>query len=511
MFTMACWLVTGHALLPVIVLHAQSPLRARDTIQAGALPDGLAHITTDTGDFAPGHRDFARYATPLQCLAAARTELQYRRRTRAAQLSADSVRFVAPEGDTVPVPVTRVARACGARFLTPPAVASAAPAMLPELLTLAFFTQNDTVVARVIDRQLADAPTDSTRQAVRLTAVGAALQAEPARIRLADSLVDFVDAQYPHELVVRMAAHQLLLRDAERQFDRVRFRREVTRILSLAQGMTSADALRGGGGIVLDTYRSLMLLTFVEHPDSMRVIAHEGQQTFQRPVFTTWLMQRTFGHPTASPDSMFVWLAPSYSGAVIDGRRTFPLHAQHWFSADGDTVQPAPGAISLVIYPHYDCYHQNLAMKHYWEQCEQTFARLAQWQRQYKAAGLHSVVVLATTHNALYSGLQSPAAQAMHLARYVREFYHLPVPVAVQQGQFTQLPPLQYFFEQPSEFVTQYQQLTGSRPSSDLAMLTDRDGHLLYAGPANAALLDALLAQRVHAPAAAAPSLLSRP
>src|SRR5579863_8208592 len=90
-------------LLPPLGLGAQPPV---DMAQ-------LATITTDTGAFAPGNRDFTRYDTPGLCLVAAVIVQAYSQRTLAATIQASNNYWT----DTVGAGETAtVARACGVRF-----------------------------------------------------------------------------------------------------------------------------------------------------------------------------------------------------------------------------------------------------------------------------------------------------------------------------------------------------------------------------------------------------------
>lgn len=108
----------------------------------------LATITADTGAFAPGHRDFARYDTPLFCEEAALSARATAKRRVAAQALEDTL---APFSDTVGLAAAGgVARACGARFTlanTPVGVDR------DDLFDLAVLEQNDSLALAILAGQ----------------------------------------------------------------------------------------------------------------------------------------------------------------------------------------------------------------------------------------------------------------------------------------------------------------------------------------------------------------------
>jgi hypothetical protein len=505
--------------VPVPPLVAQASQDALDSLPATGLPARWATITTDTGDYAPGHRDFARYTTPLWCVQAARTETAYRRRTAAAQAATDTPWQTVLAQDTLPADVVRIAGICGARFLDQP-VATMAAADLPDLFTLALLAGYDTLAQAVLTRRVALAATDSARDHLWLEGLDTLLHTEPVRLTMATALVAHLDALGPSALQTRVAAHERLLAFGIQRFDRPLIRQQAERLLALErpgeQPIPIKIALVTGR---LAAYRALFQVAYVDHPDSLPALAQRIQQDLRQPGWTEhrdnlWKQSfTTIDHLyTASPDALLAWVSgESQSGLILNDRRPPPVTARYWFPADStagqNTVQPMPGHVSLVLGLDSYCFDADLWDSWGRDNCTTWIARVARWQHQYAAAGLRMTVVTDTHGHALYSGPLTPAAEAQAIAWYVQQFAHLPVPVAVQQQTITRhLAPDGTIAYDTAAFARTYR---GWEPEKQaLVVLTDRDGHLVYQAnnEKDSAPLEALLARLFTSPSSVPPS-----
>lgn len=471
----------------------------RDTVKDSQMAAQLAAITTDTGDFAPGHRDFARYATPLQCLEGARLRRDVSRRTLEAQASLDTLRLT-PERDTLPAGAVAVARACGARFTA----AGTAVAELPALLELAVLGGNDSLAQTVLTRRLAVAPTDSARRQVFLETLDVYLQAEPARIQAADALVARMDALGRPALVARTDAHARLLHFGEAHMDRAQMRREGERVIALVHDMTPAEVTQFGGNAVVTTFEDLMAIARVDHPDSIPMVAQRFQQEVRRPSWTEFLKKPEFqGIEFAMLDSAISYLG---GGPVNSGAPTPRVQAEFWFPA-GDTVQPAPGYVSLIVNSVRggNCLYsldQNFGSDY----CNDggRIALLRRWLRQYRATGLRVTVVVPDYGYVLMRGPEPPATVAQVFKKYFLDYLRLPVTLAVQTPAVAinvPAPDGRVFFDWMA-LTKQYQPASkkGSRSDPAIVVLTGRDGRMLYKGKAlDDPVLEALLARELTA------------
>lgn len=147
-------LFSAGVLLPIV----RGDLVAQSEAVAGpgdtTLAVRLQTITTDTGAFAPGHRDFTHYTTPDMCLAAA--ELTRAHALVTLQVQALQINDLDKNHDLLADTsglgaAASVARACGARFTrtsVPPN--NLTPDGLTTLFELAMYQQNDTLAQRAL-------------------------------------------------------------------------------------------------------------------------------------------------------------------------------------------------------------------------------------------------------------------------------------------------------------------------------------------------------------------------
>jgi hypothetical protein len=170
---------------------------------ASPLPSALAAITTDTGDFAPGHRDFSRYATPTWCLLAVQQDQATRRNPLSTQTALDTLDLVVGRPrleDTLFARVARVARACTAQF----PVAKTGPNELSALYMVAVVARDDALTDAVLRQLLTLAPTDAVRLDLLVWAIEQEITAQPTRVAAADSLMAQLDARGEAAAVARL-------------------------------------------------------------------------------------------------------------------------------------------------------------------------------------------------------------------------------------------------------------------------------------------------------------------
>ena len=164
------------------------------TVTSLPLPDSLATITTDTGAFAPGHRDFARYDTPGLCLAAAHWANRVLERTLAAQALHDTVYHSASQL-IQPAGVSAVAKACYADQKRV-AMTGRQTGDLPTRVALALMAQDDSLAHALATRWIALGSTLAAQNAIRLQLIeGYYMDVEPTRMDAIDHLVTELDAQ----------------------------------------------------------------------------------------------------------------------------------------------------------------------------------------------------------------------------------------------------------------------------------------------------------------------------
>ena len=465
-----------------------------------------------------GHRSFARYTAPLFCVEAARTEIAYARRMAVVAAVAYTLQHTTPEQDTLPARVTRVARACGARFLDQP-VSRMDTADLPALFELALLAHQDTLAQAILARSATLAPTDAARQHVWLDGLDTLLHAEPARVAAATALVAQWNRLGRPALLLQLGGAAHLLAFWQQHFDRVRMRAEAEALLQLEPDTTQPLATRIA--LLSDhifAYGALWQLAAVDYPDSQAVVGHRVVQDLQRTVWDMpgwqqipirWVREFQAVHHNADSLRAFaIERSDAFRNLRVDGQSMPRLTADFWLmpasATEGDTVRPTPGRVSLFVRPDIVCYNDVLYESWGDRTCTPEMDRLARWQQLYAGAGLQITVVGYSTWGALYSGPLAPKAQAAAIAWYVHQFASLPVPVAVQPLGVRRLPApdgtLKYDDTGPLEALMK---ITGWKKMDKLAVLTDRAGRVVYVGPDDSAALDVLLARLFGAPPAA--------
>ena len=423
----------------------------------------LATITTDTGAFAPGHHQFARYETPGQCWAAAANEQQ----VFARGVSHIEQRLFAAFDTTGLGAAAAIAQTCGTRFT----LANTPRAQLGDLFKLALYEQNDSLAEATLARRLADrtkpnpyesddperaAPADLEFVPYRASAVTSQDVREAAllqflvfgRFAAAKRFLAQVDQTVPDTATVRLAMHRQYA-EMERAYDHdtVTLLHEDSVVIRLGL------AYRGrfvGYHHVLEAYRDFMRLAVLG--DSSNLLALEQRAKHDLATFskeeqipdenTPYVDWRT----SAWTETQEKALVPEWYRFVqgVTSRPAPRLHADFWFPASGqpasDTVIPVPGKYNLICGGGIatDKLRNNDVQS---TTDETTLAivqavHLKQWMADYGKAGLVATVIRAAigapwmnteSHESKDIYVRDSAAEAGFWHWYDQGYHQLPV------------------------------------------------------------------------------------
>lgn len=485
-------------------------------VPQGATPAQLASITTDTGAFTPGHRDFARYTTPLECVAAVAGESRAARSTVAVLTTLDTLQDAS--ADTIGLDrVRRVARACGARFT----LANTPPTDVPILLSLAVAAQNETAAQAIFTRLTgALPPAARVHAAAQLvddllggdtTSAGGFIPAGQVPLRehelytpdrpLVTFLLDLIDQQGSPLDHVQLA-------DRLRQYwilrgDTAAVRRQSERVLALARQLPPGTLVNPGSvqnqaqpvwRIYHDRLRDALYHTpdSVRALDSLHAIARRAQQDLGAWQTYRW---STRGIPeeravidfrTLSVEATLDTLLPERARWRATARKRLPaLQADVWFGPTHATlvhpVQPVPGQVTFIMVSDVST-----------GMGPQQAPLVRRMLAEYGTRGL-AVTVMTRTEGWIDYGdylpaLEplTPAAEAEELRSYYQDYEGLPVTVGVQRHHVTKRPP-------PDGRLVQTDTVHPFPPYCDkdeqawdagffCALLVGRDGTVLWQG-----------------------------
>jgi len=375
--------------------------------QARSDSAAVAAITTDTGDFAPGHRDFTRYTDPDWCLIATDQTQGVLLGTLAVKTSLDTLR---PVQDTVGIQaVAAVARACGATFLRTDTASRDRNA----LLRLAILAQDDSMAHVLLLRGF---PTGAGASADLLALTEEALpalEARPPRFAVVESLVARLEALHdPSTHFMLLKADSALLDLAWRNGDTAQSRRLAERLFALEPELpkSTLEGSMEGHGDLFEVYRKMMALAMTQGREAMARVAQRYAQDYHRAQLDPTRLQI---------------LINEVSNYVLDTTWTAPeppLHADAWFPAvAGDTIRPVPGKVNLYV---VGLPGPTVA------------ERLHRWLAQYGAQGLVVTIVVesgGTPYNDIWVFAPSASDEEARLQWYVQTYLQLPVTVAVQR------------------------------------------------------------------------------
>ena len=451
----------------------------------------LATITTDTGAFAPGHRDFSRYNTPGLCRAAAREtragfQFGVDQEVRLDTLYIDHSNTIPFTGrkDTVGAGATTpVARACGARFT----LVGATTRVLNDLFDLALHEQNDSLAQAVLTKLAAQAATAKERDGFWRDGFQTMLNL--GRRAAAEALMARFDAQGPAARADRVWFHARMQELYKAEGDTARLRTEIAQVIALGRKDSGSS---GNYGAVLQGYRDLMALAVAEALDSIPTVAHRAQRDLS--PFTAEDQHGFSGNDTGewsrySMDSLLTRLAPEwYTLQLLRGHRVAPrLQADSWFPAPGedghDTIRPVPSKVNVLCLGWIPMSFYEDVMEHGGPSgrvVSDVYAR--RWLQRYQAAG----VVFTVVHQArghlgyeantfdgdTYDFVTTPADEARIWRWYTQEFHQQPVAVAVQVRHEDWLP--EPDGRRWSESAIQFEQYMSLH--SDLGRVSTEDG-----------------------------------
>ena len=443
-----------------LLLLISQPLVAQQALSIG--------IDADTGILVSGHHDFTRYDTPGWCLAAGTWTTVLQHRSVESQLLLDTLpawKDTLEAGATV-----ALTRRCGSRFTA----AGARPDQLEDLFELAVQQQNDSLARAVVARAIQTGAAGKQNLIMTITAY---LQARPPRLAAAEALIAQIDAQRVDAVPLRVALRGQLLRFWMERGDTTRSRQVAAGMLVLEHKLPSADRLPllAVGQPLFQAYQTLLTLAFLAHPTSPTALA--GLRTDYAAAGGTASLSPTldFGLPlTATREQLdSVGALPSRSDqALLENQKVLPpFHADYWFPATADTLQPRPGQVTLY-----------LTMP-----TAADAPRLRRWLARYGAQGLHVVYVIPTHgYPQLYNHWDiggtarqpwTPATEAKVYAQYIQDYQQLPVTVAVQTTQVQWRPA-----PDGRRMVVRWPTFSGhdNTGNSDALVLVGCDGHIVW-------------------------------
>ena len=341
------------------------PSAAGTMAAPGLAPD--SGITTDTGDLAPRPRTYARYGTPLACLAATSNVRNVVAQMPAARLTL-TAGFTLPAADTLPAAAIAVARTCGAHFTAD----KTSKATLPDLFTLALWEMNDTLAQATLAQLVAQENTSEGRGNRLLWGIKQYLAALPARVGAAEAAVAQIDGMSKASLDLRVEAHQTLVDFGSSSADWPLVARQGRQLITLAQDSLSQARL----DVLWKTYKALLTVAWLEYPDSVIAVTARLRTQFSQPAVQQVLVAEcrerdAIKHelcavqdssstnipvtlPITDTTSLTV-LAAAALGANMHAPRSLPpLRSDFWFPAPGgggDSLHPASfGHVTLIYH-----------------------------------------------------------------------------------------------------------------------------------------------------------------
>ena len=454
----------------------------------------LATITTDTGAFAVGHRDFRRYDTPGYCLAAAFAARRSLERSVASQLLAWR-----KATDTAGLGATAViARTCGSRFT----LGNTPTPELRDLFELALYAQNDTLAAAVLARLVA---------AGRMTwENGMHWYLDFGRLAAADALLAQADAKGPSARSLQLLLHEAIAHAYYRFIpaDSSRARQEDERILDLVHHITARGEAEFGP--TWNAYTDLMEFATLGDTTQMATVAWRAKRdldTFKGRISSDPWTERELRQEvdpiiqTQSLDTLLKYLTPSWYREIRYGGRPLAprMQADAWFPAPGhaaaDTVAPVAGKVNLICGGGEPSDEPEDVFQHgvltAWAQA----AHIRDWLARYGSAGLVVTVVRAADgspwidygvqRTVSWPMLQAPAEEAAFWHWYDQIYHALPVTEAVVDVPTTTwLPPpderrMTIAEHRSNGYLDLVAQVTEHRDVAGECVLVDRDGTVL--------------------------------
>jgi len=419
------------------VLHAQHPTTSLDS--------------TDV---------FARYVTPGQCEQAAfRLQRQYWRDKRP-----DTVVY-APATDSVPLVVITSTRMCAARF----DIATVSPSELSNLARLYLWTGQDTLAQRAMTRLLTveHGQPASERGWELYRWVTKLLDAHPSRVAMARSALAQLDTLGAPVAVWRSFGHASLARYLISVNESNAAEAEARAALEASRRMGMEDRVDW----LVRTYETYMTLTTSVGVTRGRSAALAVLDTMQKELLPLRPAdQQMWTQNIAGERALF---------SQLETRGLPPVHATQWYGAQGDTIRPRSGQVSLLVfvfgggdYPMH--------------------ATLRRLHAKYGVRGLD--ITLMSRTQGYFRTLLTPSStvEADSLGSYLLHFLKLPAAVAVEASPFSHL----------ADGRRRDQATTNQQAYRFSAVLVDRHGVIRWVSdrdvrPANEAVWDAVIQKAI--------------
>jgi hypothetical protein len=427
-----CWCISSYQFILSVLacssihipaLYAQHPTAdsaaiAQAVARANAKSDSAAVASTaaraDTGRMRLGYQDLSRYNTPGYCIAATHgMESEIWRQNQRALIVPGS------DQDTLPTAALTVGKRCAAHL----EVSQVKPIELPYFMQLAVALNDTVMLHKVIERQLALAPTDKARGYVWLDAIDELLNAtgfslvhHPLQMTIATHFLAKLDALGKPAVEQRLAAHGHMFELFQgSQFDTTAMFRESNTIRAIGATLSKAERTQYRELLSIAWRDSLVAAYYRQDPRLVEIWRNELQH---------WLPEMDL---TQAQVQVLTSLAEANLARV--GKPAPPIQGDFWFPASASHVVPAPGKVTLVMLVKKGNGSLN-------SQVEQ----LRRFYNKYASQGLDIVLVVGTQGYSWSSPPQSASDEAKTDAWYYREYFKLPFTVVVQKTPFTTQP-----------------------------------------------------------------------
>jgi len=451
--------------------------------------------------YARGHRDLSRYTTPGLCIGALKQEYALYQGTLEAQdsmvwrkhgnalagVTIPGAPAVAPyRMEDVSERVRVLARTCGASF----SVATAKSDDLGDLFRLALWARNDTLARRIFVRRLAVTAPDTARMRAGREMIEWMIDGPPARLDVARDLIPLFDtlAHSAAARRVRAGVHDRLLLSGVERNDVAFIREESDRIIAAVQ----RDSAWGDStAAVMHAYGVSLMLAQDQSAGAVREIARRAERAL---------------HTKRTPEALIETLLSSvgYAKSGTFGALAPRVHVKYWFPAPRDSMIPARGTPSLIIYMRPQYGRRGIPAI---RDGQEVFQDIRRWAALYDSR--LPVTVLFSTGGTFAGDSVRPAEEAEMYRRYLLDRWHLPVRVAVQEspvvtdsgGEAQGVPHVS-----PASNAFERAYFAPGRDDAGLrrkmtAILTDAEGRILYEGEWSAPLERAIYAAVSAVPA----------
>jgi hypothetical protein len=349
---------------------------------------------------------FVRYVTPGQCVQAAeRLQRLYWRDKRP-----DTVVF-APATDSVPAPVAQALRRCVDRF----SVQTVVPADLRNLATVYLWTGQDSLAQRAMDRLAVTSRAQSARdRGWELWLWASTLLAiRPTRTSMARQVLAQLDALGAPAALWRVFAHRQYADYAWSVNDRATSEAEGRLGIAATHQLSTAERIDWYNHVE-GAYLSAAVPLALRQGGTAALALLDTMTADVAPL-----------RPAGSPDQRRLVASLAEDRVLFEslGRRDLHVHADAWYGANGDTIRPRPGRLSLVLFMYGPSY--------------ETFATVRRLHALYGAKGLDIIFLTSTSGAFRELPMPNPRVEADSMGQYTLHFLGLPGTVAAEWTPFS--------------------------------------------------------------------------